>query len=730
MSRPPIHLYTPYFKARTEDRQAELDECLRRNVECQEIDRIVLLIDDGHPPPVRSDKIGIVACGSRPTYRQWLELSAGQDAPGLSILANTDIYFDKSLGRLDDAFCEPETFMALSRYDREGEVLVPHEAPHWSQDTWAVRAGSTLPSGLLRLLDLPMGVPRCDNKIAYLFAVHGWKVVNPVRFIHSVHLHQTQQRNYDKKSDLTVIGGVAYVHPGPRIDSRAAIEVDVWALGTSAIRSVGVNNSLDKWRAEATGQSVPLAWRPAAARTAVTGPVAPARVEELGVQSQMAGTGPGGSSAPYPARTSLPPPALPAAHSPATFPPGAMSLRPDSELALEVARRYRVFRHAGGWRLRDALRPHWGQELGQSPAPLTAQGGLTPQVAAMFVEPVLDVYPMEVADRPKGPADVQFWQYPAATERQALGNHQALAAGSHLDLATLQLHTYLGLPWATYIDKKQYPAEVATWIKPRIRGMRQLAQSAGLQLRVHTVCQHIHWRRFVDHFLDLGVTDLYLSHRERGVAADEATQLAGLRLHSWPLIAVNVEDAARRGGLEFGKPVEQRCLLASFIGAHMPHYRSDVRVRLREAASASGRSDVLVDLGKEWHFNKVVYTEQVAHKHIAQADLQAHESAMVRYNQLLSDSVFSLCPEGAGPNTLRIWESLAVGAIPVIIADSWEPPQLPQGEPTLVDCCIFWPGDDMSSLMDTLARMPLVQRQHMSRLGMSCYRAMRSRTCF
>jgi hypothetical protein len=247
---------------------------------------------------------------------------------------------------------------------------------------------------------------------------------------------------------------------------------------------------------------------------------------------------------------------------------------------------------------------------------------------------------------------------------------------------------------------------------------------------VHTVCQQIHWRRFADHFLDLGVTDLHLSHRERGVAADEATVQAGLRLHSWPLIAVNVEDPARREGLEFGKPIEQRGLLASFIGAHMPHYRSDVRVRLWEAARASGRNDVLVDLGKEWHFNKIVYTEQVAHKPIAQADQQAHDSATVRYNQLLSDSVFSLCPEGAGPNTLRIWESLAVGAIPVIMADTWELPPPRPGEPDLKDCSVVWPQAELHRLMQSLEQMPLATRQHMSAQALACYRAMRERTCF
>jgi hypothetical protein len=37
-------------------------------------------------------------------------------------------------------------------------------------------------------------------------------------------------------------------------------------------------------------------------------------------------------------------------------------------------------------------------------------------------------------------------------------------------------------------------------------------------------------------------------------------------------------------------------------------------------------------------------------------------------------SVFALCPSGSGPNSIRLWEALGYGAIPVILADRlWLP---------------------------------------------------------
>jgi hypothetical protein len=76
MSRCETILYTPYYRAASERRQAELDRCLRENVACREIDRIVLLIDDGSTPPVDDPKIELVSIRRRPSYGDWLELAA------------------------------------------------------------------------------------------------------------------------------------------------------------------------------------------------------------------------------------------------------------------------------------------------------------------------------------------------------------------------------------------------------------------------------------------------------------------------------------------------------------------------------------------------------------------------------------------------------------------------------------------------------------------------------
>jgi hypothetical protein len=678
-----ITVFTPYFAARTPERQAELDLCLHMNLQCDAVTRLVLLVDDGHQPPTTHPKLTVRAMPGRPSYLQWIELSTELPAGGVSILANTDIYFDDSLRRVHETLAAPQRFMALSRFEKLGAEFKPHPTPNWSQDVWGLRTGQDLPAPLLKALDIPLGVPRCDNKIAYLFAVHGWTVHNPMAFVRSVHVHETQQRNYDKKTDMTVMGGVAYVDPSKTLAAPSTLEFDVWARNTPLVKSVKLNRSMDHWLAQA-------AEKVAAAGASVT-----------------------------------PNPALALDAAPVCLPvddfPAIGRALHMGEVAYALRGRFKVYRLDGRHMAVDSLSPALAQWL----RPGLAAGERlvldAPTLLAAFVPPVVDTSPIAIGLRPTDKADCHFWQYPAATERQAFENHLGLARGANIDAAARVVHTYLGLPWATYIDKKQLPDEVLKLNGLRLAGLHALAQALGFELRVHTVCQQIYWRRLIDTFQQLRVTDLHLSHATTDI--DPAREGWALRIHSWPLFAPNIEVPERRVGLTIGKPVEQKRYLASFIGAHMPHYRSDVRVRLFEAAKASGRDDILVDLGNEWHFNKIVYKEQVQNKALTVEDGDKESLATVRYNEIVSESVFSICPEGAGPNTLRIWESMAVGSIPIILARGWLPPQRMNVD--LEDCCVFVDPENVETVFTLLSKIDEARVNELSRKCISNYQTFR-----
>ena len=52
-----------------------------------------------------------------------------------------------------------------------------------------------------------------------------------------------------------------------------------------------------------------------------------------------------------------------------------------------------------------------------------------------------------------------------------------------------------------------------------------------------------------------------------------------------------------------------------------------------------------------------------------------------QYKTLIGNSKFSLCPRGHGPNSFRLYESMAMGRCPVILSDDWvAPPEIPWDE--------------------------------------------------
>jgi hypothetical protein len=181
----PVTLITPYFRTSSDKRQKEFELCLQKNVANHSITKIVLLIDDDTVPPINDEKIVIRYLRSRPTYREWVELISTLRPKGSVILANTDIYFDDSVSRIGEVLSEKHTFMALTRWDLKDSEVIKHPNPQWSQDAWAISADSEVAPNLISRLGFALGVPRCDNKVAYVFATGGWKVCNPCHYITS-----------------------------------------------------------------------------------------------------------------------------------------------------------------------------------------------------------------------------------------------------------------------------------------------------------------------------------------------------------------------------------------------------------------------------------------------------------------------------------------------------------------------------------------------------------------
>ncbi len=69
------------------------------------------------------------------------------------------------------------------------------------------------------------------------------------------------------------------------------------------------------------------------------------------------------------------------------------------------------------------------------------------------------------------------------------------------------------------------------------------------------------------------------------------------------------------------------------------------------------------------------------------------------YAKMLFRSKFVLCPRGAGTSSIRLYETLAAGRVPVVISDEWVPPEGPPWD----ECTIRWSEDRIEELPGHLA---------------------------
>jgi hypothetical protein len=100
----------------------------------------------------------------------------------------------------------------------------------------------------------------------------------------------------------------------------------------------------------------------------------------------------------------------------------------------------------------------------------------------------------------------------------------------------------------------------------------------------------------------------------------------------------------------------------------------------------------------------------------------------VEYNTVLSDSVFSLCPEGTGPNTIRLWESMAIGSIPVLFENDWIRPNI-EGY-NWDDFSVTISTNDLNNIFEILKSIPVGKIEEMRQNCINAYNIIRLRTCF
>lgn len=190
-----IRLITLSYDAKNAARQAELQECLQRNLANPHLGQVLLWKESGKTPAAPTglgSKLALLEKNHAPTFDELFALAnAVCDRDDVALIANSDVWFDDTAALIESI--RPNQFFALLRWEEDGKLFsTPNGQPRPdSQDAWIFRAP-------IRPVGAPfgLGLPRNDNALAYRLWKLGFDLRNPAKTIRIHHLHASAVRSY------------------------------------------------------------------------------------------------------------------------------------------------------------------------------------------------------------------------------------------------------------------------------------------------------------------------------------------------------------------------------------------------------------------------------------------------------------------------------------------------------------------------------------------------------
>jgi len=206
-----IFIITQFFIHADETRYNEIKTCLKKNIELRYFKKIILLneriysLEELGITKEQSNYILQVNIDKRLTYADCLTYLKTNNLNGYIVISNSDIFFDNTIINIRKSCLSiSKSIYTLIRYEYTDENLdkcklytISNNVRRDSQDTWIIHTQSLdLSDSFIKLIDFYLGVPGCDNKIAYIFNQHGYRCFNVPSNVKTYHNHVSNIRNY------------------------------------------------------------------------------------------------------------------------------------------------------------------------------------------------------------------------------------------------------------------------------------------------------------------------------------------------------------------------------------------------------------------------------------------------------------------------------------------------------------------------------------------------------
>ncbi|MCK9273205.1 exostosin family protein, partial [Candidatus Gracilibacteria bacterium] len=195
-----VNIYFNYYKSTLPERTKEIKFCLSKLINNKEISRLFLLCNDNIN--IKNNKVfKTLISDKKPTYKEIFNLiNINSGINDINIIVNSDCYIDEKNIKLIKENISNNQVYCLSRWNITNlkTLTSEHFNKESSQDAWVFRGMiSDKING-----NYMMGIPGCDNAIAFEFNDLKYEVLNPSLDIKVFHVHLSGYRTYKEKDRL------------------------------------------------------------------------------------------------------------------------------------------------------------------------------------------------------------------------------------------------------------------------------------------------------------------------------------------------------------------------------------------------------------------------------------------------------------------------------------------------------------------------------------------------
>ena len=199
-----VNIFLQYFIHDNLSRHKEILYALSKNIENSCVDNIYLLNERFYTNSeinyLDETKITQVVINKRMEYSDVIKYVNDNNIEGYICIINSDIYLDNTLENIHKTNIDTQKYVFMQlRYNLVNNIPVIFGPRPDSQDVWIYHSNFNKDLyKYYRVFNIQLGKPGCDNKIAYLFNILAYKIINYPELIKTIHVHSTEIRNYSR----------------------------------------------------------------------------------------------------------------------------------------------------------------------------------------------------------------------------------------------------------------------------------------------------------------------------------------------------------------------------------------------------------------------------------------------------------------------------------------------------------------------------------------------------